>query len=439
MLEPSDLRFALRLWLRRPTLLIVAGLSLGLGIGATTTMYSLLSGVAHYRFGFAHEDRVVVFWNTEVDGVGAQSPPTYDVVQALLASGQSFEAMGLHQPAGIPVTLSGAGDTVRVSQTPVDVNGLAVTGVPPALGRTYRLDDFNDVVKEKEARGIVISDGMWQRQFAGAGDVIGKTVRVDGEPRIVIGVMPRGFVLTPGLEDVAFWAATDLRKIPYARWMMAVGRLKPGISTDAAAAEAAAISRQLLEAHGDKPGKLGANVLPIREAVFGGAEHVLTFLVGTVGFVLLIGCTNVANLLLVAGGGEAEGAGPASRHRGRPRAAPEAAHDRERAALARWRRQWHRTRGPRHPTVSAARTRGLPELPAPRLPGCARPRVRTRDLGAVERAVRMASRLARVACRPERGAQGGRADRRQWTSDAGAPCCWSPRSRCRWSCWSARA
>jgi putative ABC transport system permease protein len=303
VLELSDLRFALRLWARRPTLPIVAGLSLGLGIGATTTMYSLLSGVAHYEFRFAAEDRVVVLSNTQVDDGPAEQPPTYDVVQALLASGRSFEALGLHQPAGIPVTLSGAGETVRVSQTPVDVNGLAVTGVAPALGRTYRLDDFTDVVKEKEARGIVISHDMWQRQFDGAADAIGRTVRVDGEPRIVIGVMPRGFALTPGVEDIAFWAASDLRKIPYARWMTAVGRLKPGVSPEAAAAEAAAISRQLMEARGEKPGKLGATVLPIREALFGGTERVLTFLVGTVGFVLLIGCANVANLLLVAGAG----------------------------------------------------------------------------------------------------------------------------------------
>ncbi len=303
MLELSDLRFALRLWTRHPTLIIVAGLSLGLGIGSTTTMYSLLSGVAHYEFGFADEDRVVVLSNTQVDDGPAEQPPTYDVVQALLASGRSFEALGLHQPAGIPVTLSGAGETVRVLQSPVDVNGLSVTGVPPALGRTYRLDDFNDVVKEKEARGIVISDDMWQRQFNRAADAIGRTVRVDGEPRIVIGVMPRGFVLTPGLEDVAFWAASDLRKIPYARWMTAVGRLKPGVTPERAAAEAAAISRQLVEARGEKSGKLGASVVPIREALFGGTERVLTFLVGTVGFVLLIGCANVANLLLVAGAG----------------------------------------------------------------------------------------------------------------------------------------
>src|SRR5215213_6813451 len=98
VLELSDIRFALRLWARHPTLLIVAGLSLGLGIGATTTMYSLLSGVAHYEFGFAAEERVVVMSNTNVDGA-AQSPPTYDVVEALIASGRSFEALGLHQPA----------------------------------------------------------------------------------------------------------------------------------------------------------------------------------------------------------------------------------------------------------------------------------------------------------------------------------------------------
>ncbi len=298
----SDLRFTMRLWVRHPTLVLVAGVSLGLGVGATTTMYGLLSGVANYTFGFADEDRVVVLSNTNDENGAPQSPPTYDVVQALIKSGRSFEALGLHQPAGIPVTLSGVGETVRASQTPVDVNGLSVTGVRPALGRTYRPGDFDDVVKEKEARGIVISDGMWQRQFQGDPDVVGRTIRVDAEPRIVIGVMPRGFALTPGL-DVDFWAATDLRKIPYARWMTAVGRLKPGVSPAAAAAEAVAISRQLVEARGERPGNLGATVVPIREAVFGGAERGLTFLVATVGCVLLIGCANVAHLLLVAGAG----------------------------------------------------------------------------------------------------------------------------------------
>jgi hypothetical protein len=99
-----------------------------------------------------------------------------------------------------------------VSQTPVEVNGLSVVGVPPLLGRTYRLDDFTDVVKEKEARAIVIGYDLWQRHFNGAADVIGRMIRVDAEPRIVIGVVPPGFALTPGLDHIAFWAANDLRK-----------------------------------------------------------------------------------------------------------------------------------------------------------------------------------------------------------------------------------
>jgi putative ABC transport system permease protein len=299
--ELFDIRFALRLWVRHPTLIAVASLSLGLGVGVTTTMYSVLSRVAHYDFGFADEDRLVVLWNTNTEGGADQQPPTYDVVQALVQSGRSFEAFGLHQPAGIPVTLSGAGEAIRVSQSPVDVNGLSIVGVAPTLGRTYRLEDFNDIVKEKEARAIVISYNTWQRHFNGARDMIGQTIRVDAEPRIVIGVMPQDFALTPGLDDIAFWAASDLRKIPHARWMMAIGRLKPGVSPAAAEAEAIAVSRQLIEARGEKPGNLGARVLPIREALFGGAENALTFLLGTVSFVLLIGCANVANLLLAAG------------------------------------------------------------------------------------------------------------------------------------------
>jgi len=301
VIELSDVRFALRLWARRPTFVAVACLSLGLGVGASTTMYSLLSRVAHYDFGFADEDRLVVLSSTNTEEGSDQQPPTYDVVQALLESGRSFEALGLHQPADIPVTLSGAGETIRVSQTPVEVNGLSIVGVAPALGRTYRLDDFDDVVKEKEARAIVISYDTWQRHFKGAADVIGRTIRVDSEPRIVIGVMPQGFALTPGLDNIAFWAASDLRKIPHARWMTAIGRLKPGVSPAAAEAEAVAVSRQLIEARGEKPGNIGARVVPIRDALFGDAESALTFLLGTVSFVLLIGCANVANLLLASG------------------------------------------------------------------------------------------------------------------------------------------
>jgi len=298
-MDLSDIRFAWRLWTRHPLTLGVATLSLSLGIAATTAMYSLLSRVTHYELGFADEDRLVVLSSTSRES--GEQPPTYDIVQALLESRQSFEAFGLHQPSGIPVTISGAGETRRVQQSPVNVDGLSIVGVRPILGRTYRLDDFKDVVKQKEARGVVISFATWQRQFNGAPDVIGRTLRIDAEPRTVIGVMPRGFQLSPWLDDIAFWAATDLRPIPYARWMTAIGRLKPGVSPTAAQAEAAAVSRQVLKAQGQRVDDVGARVVPIREWMFGDTRNILAFLLGTVSLVLLIGCANVANLLLASG------------------------------------------------------------------------------------------------------------------------------------------
>src|SRR5262245_16289497 len=184
---------------------------------------------------------------------------------------------------------------------PVDANGLSIVGIKPLLGRTYRLEDFEDVVKQKEARSIVVSYDTWQRRLGGSPDVIGTTVRVDGEPRTVIGVMPQSFALVPWEDRIAFWAANDLRKIPQARWMTAVGRLKPGVSLAAAQEEATAVSRQILQARGDKAETAGARVVLLHESFFGEPENALTFFLGAVSFVLLIGCANVANLLLAAG------------------------------------------------------------------------------------------------------------------------------------------
>jgi putative ABC transport system permease protein len=302
MLDLSDVRFALRLWRRHPTLVIVASLSLGLGIGATTTMFSAVNRVAGYELGFQDEDRLVTIWNTSTEsGNINQQPVSWEIVQPLLERQGSFEAIGMFQPAGIPVTLSGTTEATRVRQTPVNVDGLAITGVAPLMGRTYRMDDFEDVVRQKEARSIVISYDAWQQYFEGSPDVIGRALRVDSEPRTVIGVMPRGFSLVPWLDGISFWAATDLRPIPYVRWLMAVGRLKPGASLAAAEAEVAAVTRQVLESRGEKPDSMTAKIVPLHEQFFGGPTSALTLLLGSVSFVLLIGCANVANLLLAAG------------------------------------------------------------------------------------------------------------------------------------------
>jgi putative ABC transport system permease protein len=297
----SDVRYTIRLWRRHPGMVAVAALSLGLGVGATTTMYSVVNRVAHYELGFADPSRLAVLWSADPEKGINEQPPNYEIVHALLEHGQSFAQFGFFQGNGAPVTLSGSSETSRVSQMPVDVGALSLVGVPPLLGRTYRLEDFADVVKQKEARSIVVSYDTWQRRLGGAADVVGTSIHVDGEPRTIIGVMPRGFSLVPWEDNIAFWAANDLRRIPEARWMIAVGRLKPGVSIAAAQAEAAAVTRQVIEARGQKAGGTTARVVPLQEAFFGDATRALTFLLGAVSFVLLIACANVANLLLAVG------------------------------------------------------------------------------------------------------------------------------------------
>jgi putative ABC transport system permease protein len=300
VIQASDARYALRLWRRYPALVVVAGLSLGLGVGATTSMYSVVNNVAHYRLNFKDVDRLVVLWKTDPKQGPGNQLTDWETVQAILEHGHSFEGFGFLQGGGAPVTLSGV-EVSRVSQMPVDAGGLSVTGVPPLLGRTYRLEDFEDVVKQKEARSIVVSYETWQRLLGGVPDVVGKTIRVDGEPRTIIGVMPPGFSLLPFADNIAFWAANDLRRIPRADWMLAVGRLNPGVTPAAAEAEASVILRQVLKSRGEKAESAGAHVEPIHEAYFGGARNALTFPLVAVSFVLLIACANVANLLLAAG------------------------------------------------------------------------------------------------------------------------------------------
>jgi putative ABC transport system permease protein len=299
-MQLADLRYALRLWKRYPSLVLVAGMSLGLGIGATTTMFSVMNNVTHYNLHFKDVDRLAVLWATDSERGQGRAPTDWETVQAVLEHGHSFESFGFFQGGGAPVTLSG--DVVsRVQQMPVDVNGLSVVGVPPFLGRTYRPEDFEDLVKQKEARSIVVTYETWQRLLGGSPDVVGRTIRVDGEPRTVIGVMPPGFRLVPFADDIAFWAANDLSRIPKATWMISIGRLKPGVTPEQAQAESTVIARSVIESRGQKAAGAGTKVELLHEAYFGGARRGLGFLLGAVSFVLLIACANVANMLLAAG------------------------------------------------------------------------------------------------------------------------------------------
>ena len=184
MIRLSDVRYAFRLWRRHPAMVAVAGLSLGLGVGATTTMYGVVNRVSNYQLGFAEPDRLAVLWTGNAEKGIRQQPPNWEIVRAVLEHGQSFESFGFFQGFGAPVTLSATTEATRVSQMPVDVNALSIVGVKPVVGRTYRLEDFDDVVKQKEARGSSSATRPGSAGSAAPRMSSGRPIHVDGEPRI---------------------------------------------------------------------------------------------------------------------------------------------------------------------------------------------------------------------------------------------------------------
>ena len=257
----ADVRYALRLWKRYPTLVLVAGLSLGLGVGATTTMFSVVNNVAHYELGFKDVDRLAVLWATDKERGNSQRPTDWEMVQAILEHGRLLRGVRLLPGRRRAGHASGV-EEARVEQMPVDANGLSITGVAPLLGRTLSAGGLpRTSIKQKEARAIVVttrpgSDGWVARPTCSA-----STFHVDGEPRTVIGVMPAGFRLVPWEDDIAFWAANDLSRIPKATWMIAVGRLKPGVTVARGPGRGDRDRRRnVLEARGEKPGGAAARV-----------------------------------------------------------------------------------------------------------------------------------------------------------------------------------
>jgi putative ABC transport system permease protein len=296
----QDLRYSLRTVRQSPGIVAVAVFSLALGIAANTTIYSVINSLRNYKLAFEDVDRLVVVWQSRPQHGVQQQVPTHEMVAALENS-RYFEEFGYFQGGPAPITLAAEGEANRVSSQPVDSKVLSLLGVKPLLGRVFEPNDLTDIIYQKEVRSIVISYSTWQRQFGGDPDVIGKTLRVDGMPRPVIGVMPQDFSIMPWVENIYLWSANDLRVIPKARWMIPIGRLKPGASIQQAQAEAAGIFRGVLERSGEEVEGWTARVQPIHEAYFGGVENAFFFLLGAVGFVLLIACTNVANLLLARG------------------------------------------------------------------------------------------------------------------------------------------
>jgi putative ABC transport system permease protein len=293
-----DLRFALRGLLRSPGFACVAILTLALGIGANTAIFSVVDAALLKPLEYREPERLVGVYSAFPTMGYEKFPISQPEVMELEERSGTLVSFGAWVTGGAPV--SGGTEPIRVRAAYCTAGLLPTLGVSPALGRWYSEDedrpDGPDVV--------VISHGLWQGAFGGDPAILGRSIRVDGEPRVVVGVMREGFAFPPPGADV--WVPLELdRASPRPRgnhFLSVVGRLAPGATLASARAEMDALA-QRSQAEGEDTHSLHPENHPLRVhelhgELVGDVRTPVLLLLGAVGFVLLIACANVANLLL---------------------------------------------------------------------------------------------------------------------------------------------
>ena len=290
----QNLLYAARFMRNSPSFTLIIVLTLALGIGANTAIFSVVYSALLRPLPYRQPSELLFLGETRdnhasIDGA-ATSFPDFRDWQHTSKTFQSFAAYG-----GDGFILDAGGEPKLVTATSVSSNFFATLGVKPALGR-----DFVDGEDQSDGPHLVIlSDAFWRSEFGARPDIVGTSIRFDGRPVTIVGVLPRNFEfaarsapLYVPLHPQGFLTRRSLR------WLGVVGRLAPGVTSDQAKAEMATISVQLAHAYPKENDAISIVMTSLRDRIVGKIRPLLLVLLGAVGFVLLIACANVANLLL---------------------------------------------------------------------------------------------------------------------------------------------
>jgi len=292
---------------KHPGFTALAVITLALGIGANTAIFSVFKSVLLEPFPYPQADRLVHIWQTQLGQRWRNTLSAPDFLD-LRDQNRSFEEMGVYCPYGFNL---GGAEPVRVSGVLCSAGVLRALGVAPALGRW-----FTDEEELDGSRPVVLSHDAWQEHFEGADDIVGRSVKISGESHLVVGVMPADFeFLCPWFQGqtYALWTPFPLQggpgqlarddRLRDSHWMLAIGRLKPGVSHWAAEADLRSIAAQLAETYPQTNSRSTVWVAPFLLATLGSTIGKLLALLVTVGFVLVVACANVASLVLAKGAG----------------------------------------------------------------------------------------------------------------------------------------
>jgi putative ABC transport system permease protein len=284
-----DVRYAIRLLLKRPGFAAVAILTLALGIGATTAIFTVVNAVLLSPLPFRDAERLVEVRIISKNGEGFPLPDA-DFL-AWRSQNQTSDAVAVYD-AG-PVTLTGDGVPERIGAAIVTDRFFDVLGARPLLGRVFQEGDD----KPGAAKLVVLSHSFWMRRLRGDPGVVGRTMLLDGFSHTVTGVMPAGFRFP--LEDIDLWSTLTMnpptRRGPF--YTTGIARLKPGVAIAELRANLASVAAGLKRQY-PAPDDWTIDAVPLQDAIVGDVRQILYVLLGAVGFLLLIAVANVANLLL---------------------------------------------------------------------------------------------------------------------------------------------
>ena len=293
-----DFRYALRMLYRSPGFTAVAVLTLALGIGANTAIFSVVDAVLLRPLPYPEPDRLVRIWESSLKFDSPRN--TVNPLNFLDWRDQSKSFESMAAILGLMTNLSSHGQPIAVQGMQVSPEFFSVLRVAPQLGRPFNAADGIP----GQDRTIVLSDELWQRQFGADPAIVGQKIDVNGLPYEVIGIMPKGFSFPKLKAEV--WTPLPLTRSEEwkgGRYLTVAARLKPGVSIDQARQDMLRVASFTTRARPDNNKNWSANVFPMLEDATQGVRRPLWVLLASVGFLLLIACANVANLLLMRGTG----------------------------------------------------------------------------------------------------------------------------------------
>ena len=287
----QDLKYAVRRLMRAPGFTAVAVLTLALGIGANAAIFSVVHGILLKPLPYHEPDRLVALYHLSEGQRASMSGPNFTDLKNRT---QTLSGAGAY--VTYRTILTGRGDPTRLNAAQVTTDLFDVLGVRPALGRGFVSSDS----MPGNSSAVILAHGTWQERFGGDPGVVGQSVTLDGESKQVVGVMPPGFSYP---ADRTLWTPIEHTEAflsgQRSAWSLTgVGRVKEGIPLQQAEAEVETIGRQLEAQYPADNERVGFVAVPMLEALVGDVRTAVLVLLGAVGFVLLIACANVANLLL---------------------------------------------------------------------------------------------------------------------------------------------